>query len=344
MTCFNINDNNIIVNIISFLIILDVGEMDSQDTCCSSSTVDSTIAVTSHSRTNSDNDLTEDSPSSDSGCEGDDEESSVEVSNGGGRPPKEPRGGTGGVIKGWWNHSPSCTEDFSEDDEKFGRILGKSLPLLTEESRMELEWNLRSGGAGANGEFKHPQQYGLGVRRGKKKRKKPPPTLVSLRDLSSMIEEFIANVTQTELVLPLMSQQLCRAAATLAEIHHLSYCHGNQRRRLPVLNPVLRKTIFSQLANSHDVDTLIKEHQRKEFIMSTKVTGPCLPVQVPMALLNSSMDSVGGAAPPIDDSNVGNVMLRNMGWKPGCGLGANEDGIQDPVTASMRPKHAGLGF
>ena len=316
-------------------------EMDSQDTCCSSSTVDSTIAVTSHSRTNSDNDLTEDS-TSDSGCDGDDEESSVEVSAGL-KPPKAV------VAKGWWNHSSSCTEDFSEDDEKFGKILGKSLPLLTESSRMELEWTLQTAKsqASTNGEFKHPQQYGLGSKRWKKKRKKPPPALVTVRDLTRMVEDFVRNETQTELVLPMLSQPLCRVAAALADLYHLNYCPTSQKKRLPVSSPVLRKTLFSRLTSSREVDELIEEYQRKGFMTwQAKGTGPCscLPVQVPVSLLSNSMDSVGSSPPRLDDSNIGNKMLRNMGWRPGCGLGANEDGIQDPIGASMRPKYTGLGF
>ena len=46
---------------------------------------------------------------------------------------------------------------------------------------------------------------------------------------------------------------------------------------------------------------------------------------------------------PIPESNIGNQMLRDMGWTPGTGLGADRAGIVHPVTAVMRPRGLGLG-
>jgi hypothetical protein len=51
----------------------------------------------------------------------------------------------------------------------------------------------------------------------------------------------------------------------------------------------------------------------------------------------------GSSAPPIPESNVGNQMLRGMGWEPGTGLGAQSNGIQEPIMTSIRPKYVGLG-
>ena len=36
-------------------------------------------------------------------------------------------------------------------------------------------------------------------------------------------------------------------------------------------------------------------------------------------------------------------MLRSMGWSPGTGLGAERNGITEPIQASVRPKGLGLG-
>jgi G-patch domain. len=36
-------------------------------------------------------------------------------------------------------------------------------------------------------------------------------------------------------------------------------------------------------------------------------------------------------------------MLRGMGWEPGTGLGAQSNGIQEPIITTIRPKYAGLG-
>jgi hypothetical protein len=52
---------------------------------------------------------------------------------------------------------------------------------------------------------------------------------------------------------------------------------------------------------------------------------------------------IGSSAPPIPDSNLGNQMLRGMGWEPGTGLGAQNNGIQEPIITAVRPKYAGLG-
>ena len=56
-----------------------------------------------------------------------------------------------------------------------------------------------------------------------------------------------------------------------------------------------------------------------------------------------STATVGGEADPIPPSNIGNQMLRVMGWTPGTGLGTERNGIKDPVRAYLRPKGLGLG-
>lgn len=51
---------------------------------------------------------------------------------------------------------------------------------------------------------------------------------------------------------------------------------------------------------------------------------------------------VAASAPPISTSNIGNKMLRNMGWNGG-GLGIKEDGMEVPIEIFIRKKRAGLG-
>ncbi|KAK9696955.1 hypothetical protein RND81_08G006500 [Saponaria officinalis] len=45
----------------------------------------------------------------------------------------------------------------------------------------------------------------------------------------------------------------------------------------------------------------------------------------------------------IDENNVGNRMLRNMGWTDGSGLGRDGSGMVEPVQAQAFDKRAGLG-
>ncbi|XP_028051973.1 SUPPRESSOR OF ABI3-5-like [Camellia sinensis] len=45
----------------------------------------------------------------------------------------------------------------------------------------------------------------------------------------------------------------------------------------------------------------------------------------------------------IDENNLGNRMLCNMGWQEGWGLGKDESGMVEPVQAQAMEKRAGLG-
>ena len=49
---------------------------------------------------------------------------------------------------------------------------------------------------------------------------------------------------------------------------------------------------------------------------------------------------------PIPESNIGNKMLKSMGWQPGQGLGASKSSmaIKEPIVAIKRPNRLGLGY
>ncbi|KAJ2826882.1 squalene synthetase-like protein, partial [Coemansia sp. 'formosensis'] len=48
-------------------------------------------------------------------------------------------------------------------------------------------------------------------------------------------------------------------------------------------------------------------------------------------------------APEVGSSNIGHKMLQQMGWQPGQGLGAKEEGRATPVDVMIRAGRRGLG-
>ncbi|KDP35708.1 hypothetical protein JCGZ_10480 [Jatropha curcas] len=59
--------------------------------------------------------------------------------------------------------------------------------------------------------------------------------------------------------------------------------------------------------------------------------------------INSQSYEVITADKAIDESNVGNRMLRSMGWHEGLGLGKDGSGMTEPVQAQATEHRAGLG-
>lgn len=47
--------------------------------------------------------------------------------------------------------------------------------------------------------------------------------------------------------------------------------------------------------------------------------------------------------PGEDSSNVGNKLLKMMGWKEGMGLGTEEDGRTEPILTAIYAQGVGLG-
>lgn len=45
----------------------------------------------------------------------------------------------------------------------------------------------------------------------------------------------------------------------------------------------------------------------------------------------------------LKEDNIGNKLLQAMGWNEGQGLGKSNQGITQPIEASMRQASAGLG-
>lgn len=274
------------------------------------------------------------SSSSDSGCDGDDEESSVEIS---------------GSLKVtvWWEQDQlpcSSTDepcgDGDEEDSEFTEILNGSFPLLTGEGQ-----RMVCSGMGG-GEFKHPQLFGIqGSRLGRKKRKKPhlyPCSSLSPHDLNELMVKFVQSSGKEQLELPLVSRTLCHTVSSLAQLHRLQCTLQQQKRRLPVVSHLLKRTPFTRVASKVDVENVLK-------ICSRERQNPWLRRSSSSFSSSSSsatatLSVVGSSSSPLDESNLGRKMLQGMGWKPGSGLGPREEGIREPIAALLRPRFTGLGF
>ena len=292
-----------------------------------------------HSQDNSSSELSD----SDSGCDGDDEESSVEVTGSLKVNVVTTRKG----IKPWYANRGLDKGFSSAEEDEFDGVLKNKLHVSNSKG-----WLPDIG-------FKHPQQWGIkgGTNnslcvtssQGKGK-KKLIPTIASPQDLSCRIKHFVQFSIELEMSLPMMSRALCRTACSLADVHNLD-CVINEKRRLPVASPLLRKTCCTRLASDSEIEVVLRNHCREVLnsVMAPKQmkrTTRGLPIHVPVSVLRSNVQRklVGSNAPPIGESNIGNRLLQGMGWKPGSGLGRHENGIQDPLFAEMRPKAAGLGF
>lgn len=270
-----------------------------------------------------------------SGCEGDDEESSVEGPS-----------GRGQNLPTWWDKEDSSS---SEDDGKFTQILTGTFPLMSKEGQSKFHHQLHN----TLPEFKHPARFGILGKGGRKKRCKPinSSSSLTLNEVSQKLTSFVQNSTETELQFGLVSRALCRTIASLAQVFNLE-CVIEQKRRLPVANPLLRKTVLTRVATRQEIEPILRNHGRESPTMLLKESSardfsshPRTSSRTVHGLTsNETASIVGGEAEPLNETNVGNRILQGMGWSPGMGLGPNGMGIKDPIVAYVRPRHIGLGY
>jgi len=74
---------------------------------------------------------------------------------------------------------------------------------------------------------------------------------------------------------------------------------------------------------------------------------PSFPVDAASFSLLASEPPAAKSEPPVDvgkdENNVGNKLLKKMGWSEGSGLGADGEGRSEPVKAAVYASGAGLG-
>ncbi len=190
-------------------------------------------------------------------------------------------------------------------------------------------------------EFKHPGR--VRVSGGRKKRCKRPHVTnpLTLMDVNQQIVKFVQEESESELKFNLVSRAMCRTITHLASVYNLN-CDIEQKRRLPVASPLLRKSMLTRLASRQEIEPILRNHGRESptLLLKDSLCAPMDTIEV-QTVLPRPLPVVGQGIP---DSNIGNQMLRNMGWTPGTGLGIHGNGIQDPVKAELRPRKCGLGY
>ena len=227
----------------------------------------------------------------------------------------------------------------SSDDEQFTQILQGAFPLMSEEGQKQFQGQLYP----SLPEFKHPGRAGLGGRGARKKRCKPPQLSnpLTLMEVNQMIVKFVQSSSETELKFNFVSRALCRTISCLASVYKLD-CFIEQKRRLPVASPLLRKSLLTRLASRQEIEPILRNHGRESPTMWLRES---LTTPIAMDTMESRpLAVVAQGIPPLSESNIGNRMLRNMGWSPGTALGLHGNGIKDPVKAKLRPKNTGLGY
>lgn len=261
-----------------------------------------------------------------SGCDGDDEESSVER--------------VGATISGWWEREPpfvSSNDDSDSDQEKFTSILNGAFPHMMASGSCRVSPRSLKERLSLS-EFKHPGKFGIRASM-KKKRCRPPQASNSLTpaEVNTKIASFVQDESERELKFVLVSRAHCRTIAHLAAAYRLQCETEQQKRTLPVASPRLRKTTFTRLASWAEVEPILKTHGSIGHMIP-------FPRSHSMDVVQNGGGLVGGHAPVLDETNVGNRMLQGMGWRPGMGLGPEGEGMQEPVRAYVRPRRSGLGF
>ena len=206
-------------------------------------------------------------------------------------------------------------------------------------------------------EFKHPARFGILAKGGRKKRSckpNPPSGSLTLNEVTQKLTGFVQNDRDFELQFGLVSRALCRTISCLAKVYNLE-CVIEQKRRLPVANPLLRKTVLTRVATRQEIEPILRNHGRESPTMLLKDTSvrDCTRAAGRTATRVLAQDSnghicensvVGGKAAPLNETNLGNRMLQGMGWSPGMGLGPDGVGIKNPIVAHVRPRRVGLGY
>ncbi|KAF8530398.1 hypothetical protein BU17DRAFT_79155 [Hysterangium stoloniferum] len=148
----------------------------------------------------------------------------------------------------------------------------------------------------------------------------------SLGSLETLIRKFISNLELKHLELPPKPKDWRRQVHLLADAFRLkSKSQGKEKARYITLSKTTRSGVAQ--TNEHKVSRLVGGHSGKAARVYVR---------------HKDGDEVGGAAPRLNDTNVGFKLLQQMGWSEGDRIGATA-GLADPLTAIVKTTKLGLG-
>jgi len=149
---------------------------------------------------------------------------------------------------------------------------------------------------------------------------------------------FVQHEDEHELCLHVSCESEQDQILELASLYHLSWHieDGNSRKKV-----LLTKTRSTREPDQRLLKRFLRRQTRKTkralSIPSQRYASKRRKTTNPEAFTTEN-------ATPIPETNVGNQMLRSMGWIPGTGLGRDGDGMVKPISAHRRPKKYGLGY
>eukprot|EP00117_Sycon_ciliatum_P027997 scpid55639/ scgid22604/ Protein SQS1 len=270
-------------------------------------------------------DVAEESSLSESECEGncdaDDELSCVET----------PAPGSSAAPIAWWEQRMLCSPQTSEvfvsrggedtptnSEQELSNLVESALDSLSESGKRGYQRRLQIAQQRGNNCSRFPNKTNSG--------QQSTPVVNSSVQLAELVCRFVT-------------------------------LESRKRMQLPVLQPYLRD-VLSRLVSAYQ----LRCHSKGSVTFVAKTKNTCIPSDSKIAEIlgkpnycssspsvdsgNPPTDSASRfhpSGPPIGDNNLGNQMLRNMGWQPGMGLGQSGHGILEPINAYRQPGRQGLG-
>ena len=166
----------------------------------------------------------------------------------------------------------------------------------------------------------------------------------SFAEVNRTLKRFLQEGVPDELALQPMTSDERKVIHSLAHEYRLkSKSKGKGNNRFIVIYRTKHST-FVQYRNWDKIKHIIARAEREA---ATRLSSYELmkfgPGKKHQKERYSVLPSSIATKIPIAEENVGNQLLRKLGWAPGQGLGNDGQGRVEPITTTLRKKNAGLG-